>query len=176
MPLPSRSHDHRREHFLAATIASNQICPPSALPINAKYVKLRVLLLIGFALGIASVAYTTLAPADAPSSFSVLASQETSRLQHGERLRNVLFLVALGLTFLAILTAFWRPRAAVVLWGVVLLIAFVRAFLPSFPDRGLPFASEVFWLGLVVQGLLCHSAFRALGARAARQLSGSNTA
>jgi hypothetical protein len=117
---------------------------------------------IALLLGVGIFAYTLFVPADSPTHFTVIMGPETARLERGESVRGVLAVVTLGMTLLAVGIAFWKPRAAAMVWRAVLIVVAIRAFVPAFPVRLLPFASAVFWTGLFIQAILCYSTFRVL--------------
>ncbi len=129
--------------------------------------KIASLFSVGFVFGLATVAYTILAPTDSSSTQLVLAGPETDRMEMGEEVRTVLFLAAVVITAAAVVAAFLRAKVAVVLWSLVLVITLLRALLPSAPAPRFPFAVVVFWCGLAAQVALCYSAFRLLRARTA---------
>ena len=118
---------------------------------------------IAIVLAVGILAYTSFVPADSPSTWTALAGPETARLRRGESIRNILFVGALGIASLAVVLAFWKPRIAALLWCAVLVVVAIRGFLPSLPVQLFPFASAVFWGGLIIQAILCYFTFRALG-------------
>jgi hypothetical protein len=125
-------------------------------------VKPSALFSIAILLAVGILAYTSFVPADSPSSLSGLAGPDTARLRRGESIRSIIFVGALGMASLAVVLAFWKPRIAALLWCAVLVVVAIRWFLPSFPVQLFPFASAVFWAGLIIQGILCYFTFRAL--------------
>src|SRR5436305_370398 len=53
--------------------------------------KIRVIFLIAFVLGLAAVAYTVFEPPGGPSRYIVIASPDTQRMTDGDHVRTILF-------------------------------------------------------------------------------------
>jgi hypothetical protein len=123
-----------------------------------------MLFLAGFGVSFVVVAYTSFVPPDSATSTMYLASPETDYIGRCEQARNILFLISVGVTLLAAIMAFLKPRVAAVLWGLILLLTFGRTLLPSYPVQLFPLARPVFWLGMAIEVFLCFLTFRSLRA------------
>ena len=71
-------------------------------------VKISTIFVVAFVLGLGVVVYTVMQPPGSPSTYAIIAGLDTERISQSEGIRNVLFVVAAGITLVAIVMAFFR--------------------------------------------------------------------
>jgi len=115
----------------------------------------------GIVLGLLTFGYTAFAPEESPTVGLVLASPETANTARFEAVRRNLFYLALASGLAAFLMMFIKPRAASILWGLVLAVALAIAMVPS-SAPAFAFWKLVFWIGMGIQVVLCYLSFSVL--------------
>lgn len=121
--------------------------------------KTKYVFLAALALAVLTYVYVTWLPHGSFGPY--MSSPQTVAWEQGERFRLILFITAAAGFVSACVLAFRKPKAALAIWAIVLLVVTGRTFIPGFPPpSSLPFARLVLWTGIVAQVVLWICAIR----------------